>query len=325
MKTILWAMAILIVSAGDSFGSDPQPNVKGYQSDTLGLDSPATEIQESRQASGGNTTAQNSRHRARTNVEWMSPLADGTGICLALAASLTAAAIWHRSRPYVVVRRYEMVVEQAEANCRTQSERTQQALRLAVKRLHSVQCALAKRCRWHRMTDRVPFFLANPATVRLRDAAQDILGRAEFGIGLSLLSQEITVQKAASAMSGTWARRLASSCVVAREREQFLTNLRDEAICHLKAAVALAPHKDEYLYALAQAYELAERNEDSLAAIQSAITLNPSVDQYYRVLASVAWKTGIYRLYNQGLLGIVESSGRSSHKLTARTAWLSSN
>jgi tetratricopeptide (TPR) repeat protein len=147
-----------------------------------------------------------------------------------------------------------------------------------------------------------------PATAKLRDDAQHILGRAEFGIGFSLLSQERMAQKAACTISSTWARRMALSYMVARD------GLRDEAIRHLEAAVELAPKSGDYLYVLARAYELADRNEDSLTAIQSAIALNPAVDEYYRVLASVAWKAGAYDLYNRGLLGIVERSGSSSHR-----------
>jgi len=90
-------------------------------------------------------------------------------------------------------------------------------------------------------------------------------------------------------------------------------DLRDEAIRHLEVTVVLAPRTGEYLCAWAEAYELAARNEESLAVIQWAITLNPAVDKYYRVLASVASKTGAYRLYNQGLLGMVGSSGCCSH------------
>jgi tetratricopeptide (TPR) repeat protein len=153
-----------------------------------------------------------------------------------------------------------------------------------------------------------------PTTAKLRDEAQDILGRAEFGIGLTLLSQQTTAQKAASTILCTGGPRSAWSCLVEEEAGHFLSALRDEAICHLETAVALAPKKGEYLYELARAYELAERNEDSLAVIQSAIKLNPAADEYYRVLASVAWKTRAYDLYNQGLLGIVENSGHRSHR-----------
>ena len=60
---------------------------------------------------------------------------------------------------------------------------------------------------------------------------------------------------------------------------------------------------------MAQAYESAGMNGESLAVIQAAIALNPAVGEYYQVLASVAWKTGAYRVYNRGLLGMVESSG----------------
>jgi tetratricopeptide (TPR) repeat protein len=240
-------------------------------------------------------------------------------MCLIAAAALTAAAIWRRCRPKVVVSRCRRIVEEAEVCSNMHPERTQHEFRRVIESLRPVHCALAQRCPWHSDNDRIFFHLMMPATARLRDDAQDILGRAEHGIGLSLRSQQTATQKAASAISGIWARRLAWSCAVAREREQFLTNLQDEAICHLEAAVALAPKRGDYLYALARAYELAGKNEDSLAVIQAAIALNPAVDEYYGVLASVAWKTGAYDLYNRGLLGIVESSGLGSRGRSSRT------
>jgi hypothetical protein len=309
MKTVLLATAILITLACGAFGRDSRLNVKRRQVETQRLDSPTTERRAVLPAIGEDMKLQSSRYEARPTSFWIWSAAGGMGICLVIAATVTAAVIWRHCRPNVVVDRCRRIVERAEACGEVYPERTQEAFRLAIKRLRPVQCALAKRCPWHSDSDRIFFHLMMPATARLRDSAQDILGRAEFGIGLTLLSQQTTDQEAANIISGTWARSLLSSCVAGREREQFSTSLRDEAICHLEAAVALAPKRDEYLCTLAQAYESADMNRDSLAVIQSAITLNPAIDKYYRVLASVAWKTGAYSLYNQALLGLVESSG----------------
>ena len=183
------------------------------------------------------------------------------GIGLVAGVILAAATIWRRLGPYLLVGRYGRIVEQAEARPNADPGRTQEALRLAIKRLRPIQSTLAERCRCHGVSDRVLLYLANPATVRLKDVTQDILGRAEFDIGLSLLSQLTLVQKSASGVSDARATRCASSRFPTDGREQLLNGVREEAIGHLKAAVALAPKRADYLYALARAYELADRNE----------------------------------------------------------------
>jgi len=313
MYAALSTIAILIISVCGAFGHHSRLNLKRCQAETQPIDSATVENQVTSPVAGDNATSQSSRHGARTGSFSIPGLAGWTGICLALAATLAGAAIWRHCRPKVVLGRCRRIVEEAEACGKVYPEKTQQAFRCAIRRLRPVQSALAQRCPWHSDSDRVFFHLMMPATARLRDEAQDILGRAEFGIGLSLMSQDTTTQRAANTILGARAPRMAWSCVAARELAQFSAELQDEAIRHLEMAVALAPKRSEYLCALARAYESADRNDDSLAVIQAAITRDPGVDEYYRVLASVAWKTGAYELYNRGLLGIVENSGRCSH------------
>jgi hypothetical protein len=312
MKTVSCTLAVLIISACGAFGSDSHLNVKRSQVETQPVDPPGTESKSTTPATGGGTNSQSSWYEAITNSFWMPGFAGWMAVCLMVAATLTAAAISRHCRPQMVVGRCRRIVLEAEACCQVYPEKAQQGFRTAIKRLRRVQRGLTGRCRWRSDSDRILFNLMRPATARLWHDSKDILGRAELGIGLSLLSQQRRAQKAVATIADTRAARLARSCVVAQEAGQFLSSLRDEAIHHLEEAVVLVPKKGECLYALATAYELANRNEDSLAVIQAAITLSPAVDEYYCLLANVAWKTGAYDLYNQGLLGIVESSGRCS-------------
>ena len=63
-----------------------------------------------------------------------------------VAVTLTAAVIRQRCRPSVVIARCGRIVEEAEAAAGRDPERTQEAFRLAIKRLRPVQLALAERC-----------------------------------------------------------------------------------------------------------------------------------------------------------------------------------
>jgi len=233
-----------------------------------------------------------------------------TTVLVLVATTLTTAAIWYRFRPQVVVARCRRIVEKAEASGKEAPELAQQEFRFAINKLRKVERSLTEQCRSRSGGDRILCYLTRPGMARLWRATEDTLGRAELDIGLSLLSQERSVRKATVAIPVTGTRHFSWSLAVAQESRQLTSNLRDEAIRHLEAAVAVAPYRDEYLYALAQAYEVAERNEECLAAIRAAINMNPAAANYYHVLTDVAWKTRAYQLYNRGLLGIVESSGR---------------
>jgi tetratricopeptide (TPR) repeat protein len=311
MTTVAWIIANLILPAWVAFGDGSPLNVEHCQVKTQYVESAAKRDPEVVQPPRMNTSSQDPPHR--TGSHWVLGVAGWMGIGLAMAATLTVAAVWRRWRAHVVIGRCRRMVRLAEASSGANPERAQEAFGLAIEKLIPIRRALADRCRCQNMSDRVFFYLARPEMIRLRNDVQRVLGRAEFGIGLSLLSQRTMVEKVAYAIFENRSRGLKLLRAVARESEQLMAHLRDEAIGHLKAAVDLEPSTDEYWYALAQAYELAERNEDSLMAIQSAIVLNRSVDEYYQLLASVAWKTGAYRLYNQALLTMVETSGQGRH------------
>ena len=229
---------------------------------------------------------------------------------LIVPAALTTAAIWYHCRTSLAISHFVRIVEKAEACFAGNPEAAQRAFGLAADRLRPIQQALADRCRCQGMDERLLYYLSKPEPLRLRNVAQDALSRAEFGIAMSLFSREATARRHLGTLSASQTLHLASSRMAAQGAEQFLANMRDEAICHLKAAVSLAPNRGQYWYTLGRACELAKRDEESVVAIQRAIALDPRVEEYYEILVRVAWKTRAYRLYNQGLLGIVETSGR---------------